>query len=329
MSSIDADFSLIIISAISELNDEGFFLSNWENYFPQVLPIPVPNDCSGEKIPLDVADASLANVLSRGVLRVGVHQQIAGFPSFYSRLTNNETESAVDTKSTGGTNWTLDLNEETLEGYEIDAARAATKKLGDIYGVELDTKFVIIEGTVFFNDLRDALNFEVIDVFWSFIFKNENRSKEVDFICNTFMTEYHIAGSDKVSSDRPDPNGPVVEVVCFGFPCSFVPPPPFHLFKLENSTMNTPIEVLLNRSDPYEYGMTNFDRIQMFINERCPTCHFIDTESIGTVFVNPATKFVAKTNAMTTAATSVATSAQFYVHAWIIIIFTSISLICI
>lgn len=327
MSNISSIFSFIIISAISQLNSEDFFLNNWEKYFPKVLPIPVPNSCRGEKIPLDSADESLANVVSQGILRVGIHQQLAGYPSFYSALTEYN-ETVVDTKSNkSGTNWTLDLNEETLEGYEIDAARAATKRLGELYNVELDTKFVIIKGTDFFKDLRDALNFEIIDVFWSYVFKTDERSKEVDFICNTYMTDYYIVGTDKVSSERPDPNGPVVDVVCFGYACTFAPPPPFQLIKLQNSTVNNPIEVLLNTTDPYEYGVTNFDRIQMFINERCPTCQYIDVEAIGTVFVNPATKFVAKTIAVPTVDTSGTTLARFYVQAWIMIVFTSISLV--
>jgi hypothetical protein len=44
-------------------------------------------------------------------------------------------------------------------------------------GVLYNKDFVVIEGTIFFQDLRDALNFEVIDVFCSFVFNNPEQAK--------------------------------------------------------------------------------------------------------------------------------------------------------
>jgi hypothetical protein len=128
-------------SVIKQLNDENFFLDNWEKHFPSMLPIPVPNDCSGEQVPLEKADHSLTNVMNRGVLRVGVHKQLSGYPALYSLIKPEENDILTETRSSNGTttkngnnkNYTLDIRVDSLEGYETDAARAATERLGVLY----------------------------------------------------------------------------------------------------------------------------------------------------------------------------------------------------
>lgn len=251
----------------------------------------------------------MLTVINQGYMRVGVHELTAGYPFIYSNIivsngnntiNNNETitvdKRSDNTDDNNDLNYTLNLTEETLSGYEIDVARGVTKCLRKLYNMTLKVKFIIIRGNEGFPDLSDALNRNVIDSFFSMIAMFEDRKTEVDFVCNTFMTEFHIAASANVSDERPDPNGPIIDVACFAKLCSLSAPPPFRFVQPTNATITTPLDVLINSYDSYEYGMTDYNRIHAFIDHTCPQCHFLDLNAIGVIYANPGTKLYTKSS---------------------------------
>ena len=278
--------------------NNDFFTSNWNTYFPKVLPIPVPNNCDdGKIIPLNDADESLRNVLNSKTLRVGIHEAIFG--GSYLFYNSNETDSNSNATSTKIS--TTDTNQSGVDGYEPTNIRELTRLLGVAYQMEIEAEIIIIKGEGFFDDLKAAIDNNEVDVVWSVVTITEERSKQVDYVCNTHMSEYVIGASAKVGSELPDPTGPPIPLRCFAVSCTFTNiPSPFYL-----KPFNAESSVLLNKSDEFEYELQTFEDLWNFIRQDCPNCTQVDmSDSIAKDYRGPFTKQYVQMSNQTTTSTS-------------------------
>jgi hypothetical protein len=269
--------------------DNEFFDNTWMNYFPKVLPTPIPNRCyDGKIIPLSEADASVQNVINRKSLRVGIHALLLDTPYlFESNYTNSTNVTTTDTKVGGSTDAAAAVY---FDGYDPTCLRELTRLLSESYQVDIQLDLIIIEGNDFFNDLRNAVNTDHVDMVWSIVTISEERSTQVDYVCPNHMSEYVIGASAKVGSSLPDPKGSPIPLLCFAISCTFTNniPAPFYL----QSTDNGPERTLANTSDEYEYGLVTYEALWHYIREKCPNCTQVDmSSSIARDFRAPFTKF--------------------------------------
>jgi hypothetical protein len=268
------------------MNEEGFFTTTWTMFFPKVVPIPNPDNCYGKMItPADMVDDSLKIVLQRQTLRIGIHTVVASYPSLYSYLedintfngstnaSNATTNTTEDTKIDTKLKYTTDpLNPQALHGHVPTNLRELTRQLSVAYQIDIQPDFVLISGQDFFNDLKNAVETNQVDVVWSVVAVTEERSHVVDYICSSHMSEYVIGASAKVGSKLPNPNGTPIPTVCYGIACTFPLPSPFYAVKgnLPQETWLT----LSNTTDPYEYGILTYDTLWNYIreNDECNNC---------------------------------------------------------
>jgi ABC-type amino acid transport substrate-binding protein len=293
------------------MNDSGFFLETWVKYH-KTLPIPVPNDCESlEKVPIETADESLKSVIERGTLRIAVSPLGAGYPFLYS------TANGMDSPS-------IDLSLGSLDGYEVACAEEGTRRLGDIYGVDLKPEYVVADTNEFLASLTALLNEDKADVVWTGMNYIPEREEYLDFTCNSFTTELLIVGSDKVGSARPNPNGPAVQVVCNGSFCSYPVPIPFEHFVYEEFG-GTPemLKTLVNETDPYEYALCPYELLADFKSIQCPTCTEIEIDPVATILRKPGTKLTVRTKSEDRSSDEVAASVSSSTRCEIIHIVTS------
>lgn len=329
------------------MNDDGFFSEAWIKYYPTSLAIAVPNNCNQESTPVSINDADpiMKNIVNNKALRIGIHTKTAGYPAIYSLISddnatstersgsnNNNSSSSTTAKYlvTENMTTTTNLHVDTLDGYEIYCAKEATKRLSDIYTTDIQSEFILISGESIFDDLVANVNNETIDIFWSTIIPSHYRDDVVNFVCNTFMTEWVIGASSNVGSTPPDFSNTTqsqIPVACFGLPCTMKVPYPFILEKLNTTNIYAPLVALGNESDKYEYNLVSFDNLDRYIDEQCQDCVQVRMDKINTTFRAPGTKFYVKNTSTSSTSNADNRSNNYSIFGMMIGCFSSVMMI--
>lgn len=308
------DLNTVLQYCIGQMIQANFFSDTWTTYFPKVLPTAIPNNCKdGRIIPVKDADKSLLNVLNNKTLRIGIHTALLNSQYlFYSNESDTSTTKSKESDSTNATNSATKSNTSGIElsnapgtllyGFEPACLREVTRLLGNSYQMDIQPELVLIGGDDFFGSLKVAVDGNEVDMVWSTVTVSDERSKLVNFACNTHMSEYVIGASAKVGSDFPNPQGPAIPLGCYAISCTYtnIPAP----FVLKPIPYESEEQTLTNTSDEFEYILMPYENLWNYVRTVCGNCSQVLTpETIGASYYAPFTKFYNQTSSETSSST--------------------------
>jgi hypothetical protein len=260
----------------------------YRNLYFEGTPVSIPSTCThsdnNDLVAVEDADTSLTNVLDSGIVRVGLSRVAGSFPMLYANETTDDGSYVVSTDLEG-----LNGNEFVLDGYEISSATEAVRRLGVKYNTDLVPLFDVLPGPPFFAALEGALTDDIVDVAWTQIAVNDSREGQIDFTCPTFFTTYRITAGAGVGSTPPPVDGPVVLVACIAIFCTLTVPAPFELVDVSLSGPDYDA-LLYDAASEYDYNVGAVDEYAFLMANECPTCEFVDIDSVGSSALAPATR---------------------------------------
>jgi ABC-type amino acid transport substrate-binding protein len=115
----------------------------------------------------------------------------------YSNYTNSTNVTTTTTKVGGTTDAAAAVS---FDGYDPACLQELARLLSESYQVDIQLALIIIEGNNPFNDLRNAVDTDHVDMIWSVVTISEERSTQVDYVCPSHMSEYVIGASAKAGN---------------------------------------------------------------------------------------------------------------------------------
>jgi hypothetical protein len=284
-----SDLNRAVNYFLSKMHEDGFFVSAVEDFY--LVEGGAQGSClSGDLVSADTADDSLKSVLENKKVTIALSTAGASIPTYYTTVGDMP----------------YDLFEGSLDGYEIASQIECFRRMTEAYGLdgEIEIEHILVppnDDGVFFEPLLAALETDMVDLVWSTMVVNADRSALVDFTtCPTYLDQMVIGAGPGIASDLPTEGGPF-PVGCVAVFCTANLTEPMVLEELgPNDGLASLYAKLPNATDGIDYILGNRNPLNRYIVDNCPNCTITNSDLQFFVIQAPAFKKMSSNNTTVT-----------------------------